>query len=396
MSISTDTQCVINNKNIICYYPFDNDMLDYQSGIGEKNAIISNVSISTDSTKLNNGSARFPGNNIQNFKLPTISFGKEGITIAVWMKCPVIPKNWMRICDFGNKYDNPSSSLIIGFLPTKVSKTGTPFVGIKTNSIGKDGNFPLNYNISDTNWHHYAFSIQSSGVFSFYVDGVAKPSNNIQFYPSLEPMLSSFLGKSNWVGNENINCYMNQFVMFNRPLSSIEIGYLASNPLNVSFSSKESGIYTIGSSPTITNIATSDSTFIINFAPGKMGSHAVSTYYYSLDGGNTYRDANTTISPITIHGILPDTYYQVTLIAASGAGNTVPSNTVTGFISSETTYPLSDVGKRVHMMANSIKESNKETFQSYDSVFSSNSNINNNPSTKNSIYDYYTFRPKFT
>lgn len=387
----------INNAGIMRYYPFDTDTLDYQSGLGEDNATISNVSISKDSTKLQNGSMFFPGNNTQSFKLPPFSFGKDGITIAVWMKCKDIPKNGMRICDFGNKYDNPSSAFVVGFLPT----TGTPFVEIKTNSIGVDGNFPMNGNTPDTNWHHYAVVIQPTGALSFYLDGVAKPTmNNNVSYPSLEQMASSFIGKSNWIGDESIKCYMNQFVMFNRPLTSIEIGYLASNPLNVRFSSKASDMYTIGSSPTITNITNNQIGFIINFAPGKQGSHVVTTYYYSLDGGSTYRDANTTMSPITITGIQPNTYYQVVLVASSVAGNTLPSNIVTGVITTTSSCSSnSSIRQYVHNMANAVKESNTETFQSYrmyDSAFNQNATSNPNPDTKSMIYDYYTFRPKFT
>ena len=401
----------INNAGIMRYYPFDTDALDYQSGVGEDNATISNISISKDSTKLNKGSMYFPGNNTQSFKLPPFSFGKDGITIAVWMRCPVIPTNWVRICDFGNKYDNPSSAFVIGFLPTDSSTAGKPFVGIKTNSVGVDGNFPMNCNTPDTNWHHYALVIQPTGALSFYLDGVAKPSvNNNVSYPSLEQMASSFIGKSNWIGDESIKCYMNQFVMFNRPLTSIEIGYLASNPLNVRFSSKASGMYTIGSSPTITNITNITNGqfgFIINFSSGKQGSHAVTTYYYSLDGGSTYRDANTTMSPITITGIQPNTYYQVVLVASSVAGNTLPSNIVTGFIANnQVTGDSNSNGQYVYLITGN------EPFQTL-----SNPNTKNSFSLRNScvvspenltiptlvprsgifpIYDYYTFRPKFT
>ena len=79
--MSPNAQYIINNSGIMHYYPFDTDMLDYKSGVGENNATVSNVYVSRDSTKLKNGAVRFPGDNTQSFKLPNVSFGKSGITI---------------------------------------------------------------------------------------------------------------------------------------------------------------------------------------------------------------------------------------------------------------------------------------------------------------------------
>jgi hypothetical protein len=86
------------------------------------------------------------------------------------------------------------------------------------------------------------------------------------------------------------------------------------------------------------------------------------------------------MSPITITGIQPNTYYQVVLIASSVAGNTLPSNIVTGFIANNQVTGDSNSNEQyVYLITGN------EPFQTLS-----------NPNTKNSIYDYYTFRPKFT
>jgi hypothetical protein len=90
-------------------------------------------------------------------------------------------------------------------------------------------------------------------------------------------------------------------------------------------------VATIGTSPSITSITTDKTnTLYVNFSASTGGNPAVTTYYYSLDGGSTYTNANTTTSPIVISGLSVNTTYQVALIANSVLGNTSVSNIVSG------------------------------------------------------------------
>ena len=85
----------------------------------------------------------------------------------------------------------------------------------------------------------------------------------------------------------------------------------------------------IGTAPTITSITVGTSSFSVFFTAGTGGTPAPTTYQYSLNGGSTYTNANTTTSPIVISiGISPEFAYQVTLIATNAAGNTAASNMV--------------------------------------------------------------------
>ena len=87
----------------------------------------------------------------------------------------------------------------------------------------------------------------------------------------------------------------------------------------------------VGTAPTITSITANNDTssFSIFFTAGTGGSPAPTTYQYSLNGGSTYINANTTTSPIVISsGILTDVAYQIALIATNAAGNTAASNIV--------------------------------------------------------------------
>lgn len=101
---------------------------------------------------------------------------------------------------------------------------------------------------------------------------------------------------------------------------------------------------TVGSAPTITSITTDNlSSISVFFTPGTGGSPDPTTYYYSLDGGITYTNANSTTSPIIISGLIRDSPYNIALIATNIAGNTAASNIVPITI----TYPCFKQGTRI-------------------------------------------------
>jgi len=94
-----------------------------------------------------------------------------------------------------------------------------------------------------------------------------------------------------------------------------------------------SPLYTVGTPPSINNITYRNLSFNVFFTPGTGSYPNPTTYYYSLDGGITYTNANTTTSPILINaGIGYNAIYNVGLIATNLAGNTAVSNIVVASI----------------------------------------------------------------
>lgn len=73
--------------------------------------------------------------------------------------------------------------------------------------------------------------------------------------------------------------------------------------------------------PKIVNIVGSNQSFDVYFNPSVTLGAPVTTYYYSLNGGNTLISANTTSSPFTITGLTNGVSYSVTMLAGSAAGN---------------------------------------------------------------------------
>ena len=85
--------------------------------------------------------------------------------------------------------------------------------------------------------------------------------------------------------------------------------------------------YVIGTPPTI-SVQSIETGLVIDFTPGINGYPEVFNYYYSLNNGNTFVDANTTVSPITILGFTEAIECSVVLIGRNLGGNTAPSNMV--------------------------------------------------------------------
>jgi titin len=88
--------------------------------------------------------------------------------------------------------------------------------------------------------------------------------------------------------------------------------------------------------PTITGITSGDSFLAVAFTAGSAGGDPITSYQYSLDGGNTWTTAGATTSPIVINGLTDGTSYPVTLRAVSAAGAGASSSSMSG---TPYTYP---------------------------------------------------------
>jgi titin len=86
----------------------------------------------------------------------------------------------------------------------------------------------------------------------------------------------------------------------------------------------------IGAPPVISSVVSGSNSLSVFFSPPVGGNPAPTAYYYSLDLGNTFINANTTTSPFTIGGLYDLRPYQVQLIAQNVMGNTAPSAPVVG------------------------------------------------------------------
>ena len=206
-----------------------------------------------------------------------------------------------------------------------------------------------NANASNYNgWTHYAMTVSHNAsnnttTLAYYLNGTnttitqtgssvyTRPTSTangtaimpyISYNSSYSPVIYVF--SSFPISGSTVIGYMDELMLFNRILNQTDVA----NLYNFNYSS---GYITIGSVPSITSLTYDSSNFYVSFTPST-GGNPSPTYYYSLNGGQTYINANITTSPLTISNVTAGVTYQVALIANNTAGNTAPSNTVIGFI----------------------------------------------------------------
>jgi len=163
---------------------------------------------------------------------------------------------------------------------------------------------------------------------------------------------SAFTINTGYAAGQNSNFAFQQLLIWNTSLPAAQMKTISNLVMN--YMSTGSITYpwtggptfptpTLGTAPVITSIITSSNSLNVYFNPSTGGSPAPTTYYYSLNGGTTYTNANTTISPITISGVNTSTTYNVALIANNLAGNTAASNIVVA----STSYPCFAKGSQI-------------------------------------------------
>ena len=219
----------ISNANLMYYYPFDTNLLNYASGTGITDSSATNVSISNTTTKLTSGSLYFPAASNSALQIPNTTFTANGITVSVWVKLNVLnPSAQVRIFDFGSGIGTYNFTL--GF---NNNQFGFGLRGqYATSAIGTNGSF---YSVSDTNWHHYCITMGTFPQIVVYVDGVQVQNLPNGSYPTLTTLTPCYIGKRTDTLTTYLNGYLNQFIMFNRTLSYAEIYAIYSNPNSLQF-----------------------------------------------------------------------------------------------------------------------------------------------------------------
>ena len=97
--------------------------------------------------------------------------------------------------------------------------------------------------------------------------------------------------------------------------------------------SADSLVSPFATAPTISSITTANASLSVAFtAPASAGASAITTYQYSIDGGDTWlaRSSGTTASPMIIGGLINGTQYSVMIRAINTQGGGEASTAVTG------------------------------------------------------------------
>jgi hypothetical protein len=230
----------INNTRLIQYYPFNPTSLNSVYNIGVTTvtaADSSNVSYSTitaANTRLGIGSVFFGASNVTGFTLPSQTLGKNGITMAVWVKYGSTTFSGLdqRIYEFTTaSFSTTTFSYFSLYYSAANARLAVSFTSNGLNT---------NYTLTDTNWHHYCVTVSPTGSWNVYVDGNNVLSNtSISGFDNTTFTLCYIAGSHaarNYATGIR-NAYMNQFLCLNRQITQTELSILVNYPQQVQFTS---------------------------------------------------------------------------------------------------------------------------------------------------------------
>jgi len=142
------------------------------------------------------------------------SFG-SGMTVEFWAY-PTSTAAWQRFIDFGN---GPASENIL------IARSGTSsdlqfevYNGTATGGSARAAGAIIN-----NAWHHYVCVLNSDGTVAMYRDGTALAVVGKTVMPNVVSRTVNYIGRSNWSGDSYYAGHMDEFAIYDRPLTQAEI-----------------------------------------------------------------------------------------------------------------------------------------------------------------------------
>ena len=235
-TVSDYTVLDADATNLVAWYKFDgngNDMLLDASG---NNHTLINPSGTTPeydnvikvvgdgSLKLTNDYIDMPST-LNHYTI----WNGNGISFSLWFKMPTSSPNYARIFTFCNNAvgTNPSNAIFVCRNQT------TSNLLFRIMISGSSTNYIAVGSFVDDNWHHLVWSIDTSGVWSVYIDNVYINPNTTKTPSNFTPT-RRYIGRSGYpVDTTYSTLNMDDFRIYDKVLTPTEIGYLANNMIKL-------------------------------------------------------------------------------------------------------------------------------------------------------------------
>ena len=204
-------------KDLAAYYSMDNNVLD-QSGAGLDGQISGNpVYVSGIKGK----ALSFDGSgDYITLPIGEVISQSQNMTVATWVNFSGQGGSWQRIFDFG-------SSTSINMFLTPRSGGGPMRFAIRTTSVGEQQ--LTAQETLPTGWHHVAVVIRgSAGTMLMYLDGQKVAEGLTVLAPSdMGITTQNLLGHSQYPVDPDFNGVLDDFRIYTRGLTELEVLYLA-------------------------------------------------------------------------------------------------------------------------------------------------------------------------
>jgi len=188
-------------------------VLDGVSQSARNGAYTGGVTLGQSGGVTGNTSASFDGTD-DHVALPAFndSFG-SGMTIEFWAN-PTASNSFARFLDFGN--GAPSDNILLyrsGTSSNLIFEVRDDAAASTVTAAGA---------IINNEWHHYAAVLDSNRTARIYRDGTLLASGTLYMPNPLNRTLN-YIGRSNWTGDAYYAGGMDEFAIYDRPLSQTDI-----------------------------------------------------------------------------------------------------------------------------------------------------------------------------
>lgn len=216
-----------DNNNLIVHYKFDDNgnnegLVDSNPSSIKHNLIIENNVTPTYNTNSIFGKSIFENNIEAKIKFPQSLSGilssiteNNGITFSLWYNMNILSNAWAPLFEFSDS--STDTTTINRITLSKNNANNNLNITIKNNNTISQHLFGT----IDNNWHHIAWSINNSGLWNIYFDGIPEILNISRKIPNITNYNFSFLLGS--VNSSQSIASIDDFRIYKKVLTEVEV-----------------------------------------------------------------------------------------------------------------------------------------------------------------------------
>ena len=179
--------------------------------------LVNGASVSASSVVVGSAAVQLSAASSQYVQLPTFTTGSNGLTFSCWFRSSG-SETYARIFDFGNAVASDNIFMDVDVDTLHV----TVFIGSSRVTVTAGTGVSVNDNV----WRHVAWTLDVSGNWIIYINGVNVWNAPGQGYPSAISRSKNYLGRSNWVVDPYFTGSIDDFRVYNKLLTPSDVSNL--------------------------------------------------------------------------------------------------------------------------------------------------------------------------
>ena len=173
--------------------------------------LVNGASISTSDYVVGTASVQLSGASSQYVQLPAFTSGSSGLSFACWFRSNG-NSDYSRIFDFGNGQQTVN---IVMFIRLNYLYVGYA-IGVTTYLL------PVLL-ANDNVWRHVTWTLDTTGVWVVYINGVVAISQGGFPYPTAVSRANNYLGRSSWNTDPYFTGAIDEFRYYSRVLTQSDV-----------------------------------------------------------------------------------------------------------------------------------------------------------------------------